>query len=54
MIAALFLDYDTYVPFAVNNMWARYLLVYLFAVSDDNYDDDDTVSSSSRSSRSGT
>lgn len=34
-------------------MWARYLLVYLYAVSDENYDDDGMVSSSSSSSSSG-
>lgn len=28
---------------AVSNQWARYLLNYLYAVSDDDYDDDDEV-----------
>lgn len=32
--------------FTVNNMWARYLPVYLYAVSDEAYDDDDSVRSS--------
>lgn len=31
-------------PVAVSNQWARYLLNYLYAVSDEDYDDDDTVS----------
>ena len=26
-----------------NNIWARFLLIYLYAVSDEDYDDDDTV-----------
>lgn len=28
----------------MSNQWARYLLTYLYAVSDEDYDDDDTVS----------
>ena len=27
----------------MSNQWARYLLNYLYAVSDDDYDDDDEV-----------
>lgn len=34
---------------SVSNQWARYLLNYLYAVSDEDYDDDDSVSICSRS-----
>lgn len=29
--------------YPVSNQWARYLLNYLYAVSDEDYDDDDAV-----------
>ena len=48
------LDHDMCVPCAANSLWARYLIIYLYAVSDEDYDDDDAVSSSSSSSSSST
>lgn len=49
--ACVFVLTTSYVSFVtvswvctVSNQWARYLLNYLYAVSDDGYDDDDMVS----------
>ena len=39
-------DCNTCVTYAANDMWSDYLTVYLYAVSDEGYDDDDTVSRS--------